>query len=94
MGLLHLVEKMEALVEVFAEWAWARHKGLAAAAQPQTDWHNVVARALRPVTAFLYRWLWRGVFVPVLGIGLGLAALVLLSPYWIWRVLRRRPWMA
>jgi uncharacterized protein (DUF2235 family) len=87
-------KKMEALVEVFAEWAWARHKGLAAATQPQTDWHNVVARALRPVTAFLYRWLWRGVFVPVLGIGLGLAALVLLSPYWIWRMLRHRPWMA
>lgn len=85
---------MEALVEVFAEWAWARHKGLAAAAQPQTDWHNVVARALRPVTSFLYRWLWRGVFVPVLGIGLGLAALVLLSPYWIWRMLRHGPWMA
>lgn len=87
-------KKMEQRIEVLAEWAWAGHKRLAAAAKPETDWHNVVARALRPVTAFLYRWLWRGVFVPVLGIGLGLAALVLLSPYWIWRMIRRRPWMA
>ena len=86
-----LVEKIGSRL---AEWAWAGHKRLAAAAQPKTDWHNVVARALRPVTAFLYRWLWRGVFVPVLGIGLGLAALMILSPYWIWRTLCRRPWMA
>jgi hypothetical protein len=87
-------KKMEQRIEVLAEWAWARHKGLAAAAKPKTDWHNVVARALRPVTGLLYRWLWRGIFVPVLGIGLGLAAMVLLSPIWIWRLLRRRPWMA
>jgi uncharacterized protein (DUF2235 family) len=87
-------KKMEALVEVFAEWAWAKHKGLAAAAQPKTDWHNAVARALRPVTAFLYRWVWRGVFVPLLGIAIGVVVLVLLSPIWLWRALRRRPWMA
>ena len=87
-------KKLDSRIEALAEWAWAGHKGLAASAQPKTDWHNVVARALRPVTAFLYRRLWRGIVVPVLGIAIGLAALVLLSPIWIWRVLRRRPWMA
>jgi uncharacterized protein (DUF2235 family) len=86
--------KLEQRIEDLAEWAWAKQKGLAAAAQPKTDWHNAVARVLRPVTAFLYRWITRRLIVPVLGIGLGLAALVLLSPYWIWRTLRRRPWMA
>jgi len=87
-------KKLEQRIEDLAEWAWAGHKGLAAAAQPKTDWHNAVARALRPVTAFLYRWVWRGVFVPPLGIAIGLVVLVLLSPIWLWRALRRRPWMA
>jgi uncharacterized protein (DUF2235 family) len=87
-------KKLEQRIEDLAEWAWAGHKGLAAAAQPKTDWHNAVARALRPVTAFLYRWVWRGVFVPLLGIAIGVVVLVLLSPIWLWRTIRRRPWMA
>jgi len=85
--------RLEAQIEVLAEWAWAGHKGLAAAAQPKTDWRNVVARALRPITGWLYRAVWRGLLVPLLGIAIGVVTLVLLSPYWIWRVFRRRSWM-
>ncbi|HSP49302.1 MAG TPA: DUF2235 domain-containing protein [Pseudolabrys sp.] len=86
--------KLEQRIEVLAEWAWAGHKGLAPAAKPETDWRNAVARALRPITARFYRWVWRGIFVPVLGIGIGVVVLIALSPFWLWRALRRRPWMA
>jgi hypothetical protein len=85
--------KLERRIEVLAEWAWAGHKCLPAGAKPKTDWRNAVARMLRPITAFFYRWLWRGIFVPLLGIAIGIVALVLLSPYWIWRLLRSKPWM-
>ncbi len=90
-------KKLEQRIEVLAEWAWAGHKGLAAAARPKSDWHNRVARALRPITGWLYRGVWRGIFVPLLGIAIGIAVLIvaiLLSPIWIWGKLRRRPWMA
>jgi hypothetical protein len=30
----------------------------------------------------------------VIGIVIGVAVLIVSSPYWIWRVFRRRPWMA
>lgn len=86
--------RLERRIEVLAEWAWAGPKVLDQAAQPRTDWHNPVARALRPVTGAFYRWVWRGLFVPLLGIVLGIVGLVLLSPFWIRRTLRRRPWMA
>lgn len=87
--------KLERRIEVLAEWAWAAHKHLEPSAQPATDWRNIVARALRPITAWLYRTIWRGLFVPLLGIVTGVVALVGFSPYWILRVLRRRrPWMA
>jgi uncharacterized protein (DUF2235 family) len=89
--------KLERRIEVLAEWAWAGHKGLPAAADPKTDWRNIVAQALRPVTTWLYWWLWRGMFVPLLGIVIGLVVLIVsivLSPIWIWSKLRRRPWMA
>jgi len=86
--------KLERRIEVLAEWAWAGHKGLLPGARPKTDWRNTVARALRPITGWLYRRIWRRVFVPLLGIVIGFAALILLSPFWIWRTLRRRPWMA
>ncbi|HEX5210231.1 MAG TPA: DUF2235 domain-containing protein [Pseudolabrys sp.] len=86
--------RLEQRIEDLAEWAWAAHKGLAAAAEPKTDWRNVVARVLRPITGWLYRNIWRGLLVPLLGIAIGVVALVLLSPYWIWRVFRRKPWMA
>jgi hypothetical protein len=46
------------------------------------------------VTAWVYRAVWRAVLVNLLGIGLGVLALILLSPFWIWRVVRRRPWIA
>jgi uncharacterized protein (DUF2235 family) len=88
-------EKMQRRIAVQAEWAWSAHKHLVPAARPPADWHNSVARFLRPITAFLYRWVWRETVVRVLGVVLGLVALVVLSPYWIWRVLHpRRPWMA
>lgn len=86
-------EKMQRRIALHVEWAWASAKELVPAAKPQTDWHNSVARRLRPVTAFLYRWVWRRVVVWLLGIVLGAAALILFSPYWIFRVFRRRPWM-
>jgi uncharacterized protein (DUF2235 family) len=87
-------KRLEQRIEVLAEWAWAKHKGMPAAAKPKTDWRNFVAKALRPITGCFYRIIWRGLFVPAIGILLGVAALVLLSPFWLWRVLRRRPWVA
>lgn len=90
-------KKLERRIEILAEWAWARHKGLAAAAQPKLDWRNHVAHALRPITGWLYRNVWRGLFVPLLGIAIGIATLIvaiLLSPFWIWGKFRRKPWMA
>jgi uncharacterized protein (DUF2235 family) len=89
--------KLERRIEVLAEWAWAKHKGLAAAAQPRTDWRNAVAKALRPITGWLYRNVWRGIFVPLLGIAIGIVVLIvaiLLSPFWIWGKFRHKPWMA
>ena len=86
--------KLERRIKDHAEWAWAAYSGLTSAAKPQTDWHNTVARALRPITGWLYSRIWRGSLVPLLGIVIGVIALVVLSPFWIWRLLRRRPWMA
>ncbi len=89
--------RLERRIEVLAEWAWAKHKGMPTAAQPRTDWRNAVAKALRPLTGWLYRNIWRGLFVPTLEIAIGLLVLIvaiLLSPIWIWGKLRRRPWMA
>jgi uncharacterized protein (DUF2235 family) len=87
-------------IEVFSEWAWAKHKvrspgqlGLLASAQPPTDWRNPVARFIRPITAFLYRTVWRKFFVLLLGWVLGLVALAVFSPVWILSMFRRRPWM-
>jgi hypothetical protein len=37
---------------------------------------------------------WLGLLVNALGIVIGFVALIVASPYWIWRVFRRRPWMA
>jgi len=102
-GLLALVfflwsPKLEKRIETHAEWAWAEHKFLGMEAQPKTGAYNWIARPLRPVTAFLYRWIWRKGVVNVLGILLGLLALLLLSPYWIWRlfirpIYYRPPWL-
>jgi uncharacterized protein (DUF2235 family) len=86
--------KFQRRIAVHAEWAWAAHKKLEPEARPKTDWHNSVARALRPITAKLYRAL-LAVLVPVLGWLIGILALVLFSPLWLSRLLRRkRCWMA
>lgn len=86
--------RLQQRIEVHAEWAWARQKGLPATARPNTSWYNTVARRLRPITAWLYTWVWRMVFVNLLGIVLGLLALIPFLLIWISRVFRRRPWMA
>lgn len=87
-------KRLQTRIEVHAEWAWARQKGLPATARPNTNWYNVVARRLRPVTAWLYRRVWRMVLVNLLGVVLGLLGLIFLWPILLWRVFRRRPWMA
>jgi hypothetical protein len=89
-----LSTKFQNRIGVYAEWAWAAHKKLVPAARPPTNWQHGVARKLRGITAALYR-VWLKLLVPVLGVALGVIALVVLSPYWIPRTLRRRrPWMA
>lgn len=81
-------------IALYAEWAWDAQKGLVNEAYlPQPTWLNAIAKPGRKVTAWLYR-IWRQVVVHGLGIVIGLAALVAYSPIWIFRVLRRRPWMA
>jgi uncharacterized protein (DUF2235 family) len=78
----------------YAEWAWADQKGLPPTGAPQPNWLNAIARPGRKVSAWIYRWVWLGIVVNLVGIIIGLSALVVASPYWIWRVFRRRPWMA
>ncbi len=70
--------KLETRIETLAEWAWAEQKFLPPAARPATGWQNAVAKTLRPVTGFLYRYVWRKILVNLLGIMLGVAALILL----------------
>jgi uncharacterized protein (DUF2235 family) len=87
--------KFQRRIAVHAEWAWAVHKKLDPPARPKTDWHNSVARKLRPITERFYR-ICLVILVPVLGWLIGIVALVLFSPFWIWRRLGRgkRCWMA
>lgn len=85
--------RLERRIDVLAEWAWARDKGLPATAQPNRDWRNYVARALRPVTGWLYTWVWRGFCVNLLGVGIGVVMMIVLLPIMKLRDLRRRPWM-
>ena len=88
-------DALQRRIDLHAEWAWKGSKALKQLAGPQANWLNTVGRAMRPITAFLYRWVWRRVVVSILGIALGILALILFSPYWITRVLRpSRPWMA
>ena len=68
-------------------------KGLPAAARPNTDGYNSVARRLRPVTAWLYAWVWRGLCVNVLGLVIGVVTMIVLLPIMKLRDLRRRQWM-
>jgi len=87
--------KLDQRIEAHAEWAWAGAKGLSpSASRPQPNWHNAVARRLRPITTGLYR-LAMAIVIPLLGIVLGLVALVVFSPVWLRTVFQRtRPWMA
>jgi hypothetical protein len=87
-------DALQRRIKVFSEWAWAGHKGLVASAKPKTSWLNPVGRAIRPVTGFLYRTVWRRALVFILGIGLGIIAMILFVPYWLPKLFRRRPWMA
>jgi uncharacterized protein (DUF2235 family) len=83
---------LQARIGAHAEWAWGAQKGLPAQSALQPNWLNSIARVGRPITAFLYR-IWRGVLVNVLGIAIGVVALIVLLPFWLWRVLRRPAWM-
>ncbi len=86
--------RLERRIKVLAEWAWAKHKGLASAARPKLDWRNAVAKALRPITGWLYRWVWRGSCVNLFGFVIGIIMMIILLPVMKIRDLRRRPWMA
>ena len=81
-------------IAAYAEWAWGDQKGLPAADAPAPNWLNVIARPGRKISGWLYRTLWLGFVVNAIGIILAVVALIVSSPYWIWRVIRRRPWMA
>jgi hypothetical protein len=98
LGLLALLffdvaSRLKGRIGAHAEWAWAVQKGLPVHGEPAANWLNTIARPGRAFTARLYR-LWRAFFVYVVGWLLAVTALVVSSPYWIFRVFRRRPWMA
>jgi hypothetical protein len=85
---------LQARIGQFAEWGWAAQKGLPADGALEPNWMNAIARPGRKISGWVYRNLWLGFVVNVIGIVLGVVAIVVSSPYWIWRVFRRRPWMA
>jgi len=88
---------LQGRIAAYAEWGWADQKGLPAAAAPAPNWMNAIAHPGRKVSAWCYRVLWLGVFVNVVGFVLWIITLIVLtvsSPIWVWRELRRRPWMA
>ena len=85
---------LQARIASYAEWAWGAQKRLPEEGALEPNWLNTIARPGREVTAFLYKAIWRPLAVHALGIAIGLIALVVLSPIWIVRVFRRRPWMA
>jgi hypothetical protein len=88
-----IAERLQDRIAAHAEWAWAAQKGLPLHGEPSADWLNIIARPGRVFTAWLYR-LWRAFFVYVAGCVLGVVALIVFSPFWVFRVFRRRPWMA
>jgi uncharacterized protein (DUF2235 family) len=85
---------LQARIGQTAEWGWAAQKGLPPNGAPEPNWMNTIARPGRKISGWIYRNVWLGVAVNVIGFFIGLVALVAFSPYWIWRVFRRRPWMA
>jgi uncharacterized protein (DUF2235 family) len=88
-----IAERLQDRIAAHAEWAWAAQKGLPLHGEPSADWLNTIARPGRVFTAWLYR-LWRAFFVYVAGYVLGIIALIAFSPFWVFRVFRRRAWMA
>ena len=88
---------LQARIGQFAEWGWAAQKGLPANGAPEPNWMNAIARPGRKISGWCYRILWLGLVVNAVGFILGVITvivLIVLSPIWIWRELRRRPWMA
>lgn len=84
---------LERRIGFFAEYAWAAHKQ-SGAAPPKRGWMNKIGRPMRKMTAILYHWVVYRFLIKLSAIAVGLAVFVLLSPYLIWRVVRRKPWMA
>jgi hypothetical protein len=85
---------LQARIGQTAEWGWAAQKGLPPNGAPAANWMNTIARPGRKISGWIYRNVWLRVVVNVAGAMIGLFALIAFSPYWIWRVFRRRPWMA
>lgn len=88
---------LQARIGQFAEWGWAAQKGLPVDGAPEPNWMNAIARPGRKISGWCYRRLWLGLVVNAVGFILGLITvivLIVLSPIWIWRELRRRSWMA
>lgn len=91
-------EDLQDRIGARAEWAWAMLKGLNPANAPSNGRLNLVARAGRstamaPVYHFVTRRLFPGLIAIPVMIG-WLIILILTSPYWLWRALKPRKWMA
>ena len=87
---------LQARIGQTAEWGWAAQKGLPSAGAPEPNWMNTIARPGRKISGWIYRTVWRGLVVNAIGLILGIITVIVLtvsSPIWIWRELRRRPWM-
>ena len=83
--------RLQRRIEVQAEWAWAVAEGTAGSRRVRKRiGTTAVARRLRPVTAWLYAWVWRGLCVNVLGLVIGLVTMIVLLPIMKLRDLRRR----
>ncbi len=85
---------LKARAGYLAEWAWGAQKGLSFKDAPAPNWMNSIARPGRKVSRFLYRSVWLPVVVHLLGVFIGIVALTVSAPIWIFKVFRRRPWMA
>ena len=87
-------EDLQDRIKARAEWAWSAQKELEARYAPKPGWLNSVARYGRPTTAWLCYY-YRKLIVHVLGIAIGVAALVPLTLFGLWRGLfKRRKWLA
>jgi uncharacterized protein (DUF2235 family) len=87
---------LQARIGQTAEWGWAAQKGLPPNGAPEPNWMNTIARPGRKISGWCYRNLWLGIVVNAIGLILGIITVIVLivfSPIWMWRELRRRPWM-